>query len=723
MNIQQLVVIGGSILAVVFVIGIISAIIKMYRKALQGEAMVRTGMGGTKVSFSGMFVVPVIHKLEVMDITLKTVVISRTGREGLICRDNMRADIKVTFFVRVNQTVEDVKQVAQSIGSERASHQQSIELLFDAKFSEALKTVGKKFEFVELYNSRDDFKQEILNIIGTDLNGYVLDDCAIDYLEQTPITELDENNILDSEGIKKIINLTSDQKIQANQIEREKEKTLKKQDVEAKETILELERQQAEAEAKQRREIETVQAREEAEASKIKEEEKLKAERARIITEEEIQVAEENKLREILVAVKNKERTDAVETEKVDRARQLELTDKERFVEIAQIEKEKAVEEERKNIQDVIRERVSIEKTVVEEKERMKDIEAVAEAERTKKVAITLAEKDAEEALVKEIKDAEAKKQASEHLAKQVLIDSQAEENAAIHLAQAKKTMAEAQAAEAAAIGLSEAQVMEAKAAAKEKEGEAQASVIETQAEAEAKGIKKRGLAQAETDEHMGLVRAKVNREQGQAEAEVIELKSQAEEKRGLAEANVMKEKLTAEAGGIRDKAEAMKTLDDVGRAHEEFKLKLQTDMELEMARVKIQKEIALSQATVIAEALKAANIDIVGGETMFFDQIVGSITKGKAVDKLMDHSEVLTQVKDTFFASGNGSNFKERLKDFISQFGLSTKAIKDLSISALLAQLASKAATVDERNVIGHLKTVAEVLGVSEQKVETLDL
>lgn len=717
--ILYVIIIAGAIL----VIGLISFIIKMWRKALQGQALVRTGMGGTKVHFSGIMVVPVIHKLEVMDITLKTIVISRTGKEGLICKDNMRADIKVTFFIRVNQTIEDVKQVAQSIGSARASHQESLEQLFDAKFSEALKTVGKRLDFVDLYNSRDDFKQAIIETIGTDLNGYILDDCAIDYLEQTPISDLDERNILDSEGIKKIIKLTAQQKTEANYIEREKEKTLTKQDVEAKETVLELERQQAEAEAKQKREIEVVQAREEAEAAKIKEEEKLKSERARIATEEEVQVAEENKLREVLVAAKNKERTHAVETEKVDRARQLEITEKERIVEIAQIEKQKAVEEERKNIQDVIRERVSIEKTVVEEKERMKDIEANAEAERTKRVAITLAEKDAEEALVREIKDAEAKKEASEHLAKQALIDAQAEESAAIHRAQAIKTLSEAQAAEAAAIGLSEAQVMEAKAAAKEKEGEAQASVIESQAEAEAKGIRQRGIAQAEAEEELGQVKAKISLEQGQSEAKVISLKADAEEKKGLAEANVLKEKLMADAQGIKEKANAMQVLDEVGRAHEEFKLKLETDRQIELAKVNIQKEIAMSQATVIAEALKAANIDIVGGETMFFDQIVGSITKGKSIDKLMDNSETLSQVKDTFFASGSGQNFKERLKGFIGQFGMSAKDIKDLSISALLLRLANEAGSDDDKSVIRHLGTIAEVLGVGDQKAGTLGL
>ena len=684
----------GIIFGVIILIGIISSFIKMYRKAVQGEALVRTGMGGTKVSFSGMFVVPVLHKLEVMDITLKTIVISRTGKEGLVCKDNMRADIKVTFFVRVNQTHEDVKQVAQSIGCSRASNQEALELLFDAKFSEALKTVGKQFEFVSLYNSRDEFKREILNIIGTDLNGYVLDDCAIDYLEQTPIEAMNENNILDAEGIKKIIDLTSQQKIQANHIQREKEKTITKQDVEAKETVLELEKQLAESEARQKREVESIKAREEAETDKIKEEERLKAERARIATEEELLVAEENKLREIVVAQKSKERAEAVENERVQQAQLLEATEKERSVELKQIEKEKAVEEERKNIQDVIRERVAIERTVVEEQERMEDIKAQAGAERSKKVAVTLAEKDAEEALVKEIKAAEAKKQAAEHLAKQMMIDAQAQESSAVHKAEAKKTLAEAQAGEAAALGMAEEQVMEAKAAAREKQGDSEASVIEAQAEAEAKGIRMKGIAKAET-----------------------------EEKLGLAEAKVMTEKFTADADGIQKKAEAMKVLDGVSKEHEEFKLELAKEKEIELARIHIQQEIARAQAEVISEALKAAKIDIVGGETMFFDKIVGAITNGKSADRLISNSQVLGEVKDTFFSSEVGSGFRDKIREFVHQFGVTSEELRNLTVSALLLKMMDKADDGESKSILSQLKSLTDTLGISDNKAVSLGL
>ena len=87
---------------------------------------------------------------------------------------------------------------------------------------------------------------------------------------------------------------------------------------------------------------------------------------------EEIAIAEQNKNRQIVVATKAKERTEAVENERVIKDRELEINERERVVTLAQIEKEKSVEEERKNIQEVIRERVIVEKATVTEEEKIK---------------------------------------------------------------------------------------------------------------------------------------------------------------------------------------------------------------------------------------------------------------------------------------------------------------------------------------------------------------
>src|SRR5688572_10900507 len=282
------------------IVGFFFIVSRFYRQVDQGKALIVNKKGGPIVVFTGITVLPIIHRAEQMDISVKSLDLDRRGKDGLICKDNMRADIKVAFFVRVNKTPEDVLKVAQAIGCVRASSQAAIIELFDAKFSEGLKTVGRQFDFVELYNSREKLKEGILKVVGTDLNGFVLDDVAIDYLEQTPITLLNPDNILDSEGIKKITELTATQKVLSNKIDNEREKTITKQNVETKEAVLEMQKQLAEAEEKQKREITSIKAREEAESKKVQEEQRLKSEQTRISVEEELQVATQNKDRQII---------------------------------------------------------------------------------------------------------------------------------------------------------------------------------------------------------------------------------------------------------------------------------------------------------------------------------------------------------------------------------------------------------------------------------------
>ncbi|SIQ66134.1 SPFH domain-containing protein [Maribacter ulvicola] len=681
-------IIGIGLGIILFLIIVYFAIIAMfYKKVHQGQALVRTGFGGTKVATDkGLYVVPVFHRVEVMDISVKKIQIERLATEGLICKDNMRADIKVAFFVRVNNEVDLIKKVAQTIGVQRASRQETLEELFEAKFSEALKTVGKKFDFIQLYEARREFRDEIVDIIGIDLNGYTLEDCAIDYLEQTAVAHLKADNILDAEGIKKINDLTAAQNVKSNLIKRDEEKTIRKQDVEAREAILELDKQLAEKEEQQKREIANIKSREEAETLKVSEEERLKSETARIATQEKVKVAEENMERQIIVALKNKQRTDAVETERVEKDRLLEATERERVVTLAQIEKEKVVEVEKKNIQDVIRDRVTLEKGVVEEQENMKDIEAFKTADREKQVKITIAEANAQEDLIKTIKAAEAQKEAAKQKAEEINIEALAHKEASEKEAEARKILAEAQAKEEATVGMSEAQVMHAKADAFEREGIVQAIIIEKKAKAEAVGI---------------------------------EAKAEAKRKDGLAEADVIKEKAMADAAGIEEKANAMKKLDGVGKEHEEFKLRLDKELQVDLAHINIQKDIADAQAQVIGDALKAAKIDIVGGETMFFEQIIGQITKGKGYDRLVENSSNIQDVKDAILGSDDvKGNLLEKVKEFADKYGISSDDLKNLTIANLLMDLKSKSNDNDEQTLFSNLFNLAKGLGMSDKKL-----
>ncbi|TDC47858.1 flotillin family protein [Actinomadura sp. KC345] len=645
-------------LALIITLGLVLMVKKLFQKVDQGRALIISKFKKVDVTFTGAVVLPVLHKAEMMDISVKTIDIERTGREGLICKDNIRADIRITFFVRVNKTVEDVVKVAQAIGTERASSQETLQELFAAKFSEALKTVGKHLDFADLYTRRDEFRDHIIRVIGTDLNGYSLEDAAIDYLEQTPLLSLDKSNILDAQGIRKITELTAIEHVRTNEHARNEEKEITRQNVEAREAILELERRQADAELRQEREVETVRARELAEIERVKADERLRAQTAHIRTDEQLGVQHENKEREVSVAAKNKERVLAIESERIEKDRLLEVIARERETELTRISADKEVEAEKREIANVVRERIAVERTVAEQEENIKRLRTVEEAERTRQAVIIQAEAEAQENLVKDIKAAEAAEAAAEHRAREELTMAQARQEAAEMDAQAKIRLAEGLRAEAAAAGLAEVQVREKDAEAVEKVGRAEAAVAREKA---------------------------------------------------LVEAARIRESLKAEAEGLNEKAGAMAALDEASRQHEEYRLRLETEKDIRLAGIEVQRQVAEAQAGVVAAGLESADINIVGGDSVFFDRLVGSIALGKGVDGFVQNSEVARSVAGPWL-DGSGS-FTDDMAKLLG--AVDTGGVRDLTLSALLLRMIKSGGP--EASGFQDLLDTARRLGVAD--------
>lgn len=617
--------------ALLFVVG------RLFRKVPQGKALIVSKMRKVDVTFTGTVVLPVLHRAEVMDISVKTIEIGRTGHDGLICQDNIRADIRISFFVRVNKTTEDVIKVAQAIGTERASDRETLQDLFNAKFSEALKTVGKQLDFADLYTKRDEFRDRIIAVIGTDLNGYSLEDAAIDYLEQTPLAQLDRHNILDAQGIRKITELTAAEHIRTNEWTRNEEKEITRQNVDAREAVLELERRQADAEIRQQREVDTVRAREEAETARVQAEERLRAHTAHLKTEEALGVQNENREREVAVAQLNRERVIAIENERIEKDRLLEVIARERETQLRRIAADKEVEGEKRDIADVVRERIAVEKTVAQQEEEIKKLRTVEEAERERQALIIGAEAEAQERLVKDIKAAEAAEQAAEHRAAEELTMAETRRKAAELDAQAAVRLAEGTRAQTAAAGLAEAEVQERMA---------------------------------------------------DALARTRHVEAQAAKEMGLAEAEAQREQLRAEADGINQKAAAMAALDEASRGHEEFRLRLDAEKEVRIAGIDVHRQIAEAQATLVGAGLEKANIDIVGGDSVFFDKLVGSISAGKGVDAFVGGSKSVQAMAGSWLgdADGEGSTFTRDVTRMVA--GLGASGMRDMTLAGLLGRL-----------------------------------
>lgn len=575
-----------------------------YRKVPNNHsAMLINGLRKIMVTFNGGFVLPRIHKAEIMDISVRTIELNRRGENSLSCKDNVRADISISFYIGVNPTQEDVLKVSQAIGAEDASNIKVLEEHFLPKFSEAVKTVGKEMDFQELLVDRDDFNQKIRAMLEGNMDGFKLQRVAIDYLEQAPLSSHREDNMLDVEGRKKITELTARQNVETHRLVQDEIETKRKREVETEERLLELNRQEEEAKAKTTREIKVTAAQEEAATEEEVQKMRLVEEQAKIRTDEQIEISEINKSREVEAQKLNNERVLVEEREQVERSEQVQKVTTEEQVTLRQIEKDKKAEAGKKEVADIQSERVAVERKITVEVEETKDISNKSEADRQKLTVVTAAEAEAEKDAVKLVKDSEARKEAAKFEAETIETAANAKLLEDTKAAEGKEMMAKAIEAEVAAPGLAEAKVKTANAEA----------------------IKATGLANAEVIEAEGA----------------------------------------AEAAATGKKAEALEKMNGASMEFEkmdrEYKLKertieIQTNADIEISKY---------QASVVSAALKEANIDIVGGSNEFLDHIQNMVTKGKGIDAMVSKSDTIGKLGQEYLEGDR--SLPQDIKDMVS--------------------------------------------------------
>jgi len=255
----------------------------------------------------------------------------------------------------------------------------------------------------------------------------------------------------------------------------------------------------------------------------------------------------------------------------------------------------------------------------------------------------------------------------------------------------------------------------EAQAEADRKLGMAEAKVVEIRSAAD----KAQGLAEAEVIEAKGLANASSIEAKGQADANSVEAKGRADansiEAKGAADAKSIEAKGLADAKGLEEKAKAMSKLDGPGKEHEEFKLRLAKEKEIELAEIGIQESVAEAQAMVLSEAMKSAKIDIVGGDNNFFTEMMQAVTQGKRIDKMVNNSSVLSELKDSLLGNGDGP-LAQNLQALVKRSGIGSEEIRNLSLTALLLQLQQRLSDDKNSSVIQKLLSTVQQLGVGNE-------
>jgi hypothetical protein len=287
---------------------------------------------------------------------------------------------------------------------------------------------------------------------------------------------------------------------------------------------------------------------------------------------------------------------------------------------------------------------------------------------------------------------AEASREVALREAERIQTLAEAESKASEKRRHASEQDAEGLAAKEAARGLGEAKVITAKANARK---------------ADAAALREIGLAEAEVTKAKGDVQAEVTQSQAEAEAEGTK-------DREMALATGIEAKGLAEAKAIEEKAKAMKLLHEAGQQHEEFRLRLAKERDVELATIQVERDIAQAHSQVVGEALRSAKIDIVGGENDFFEKVVRAVGTGKSVDRMVQNSRTLTDIKETFF-NGDPERFKSQMRQWIADFGVKSEDLKNLTVAALLTRLLAQSTDGGMKSLLQAALGAARERGLAE--------
>ena len=432
----------GVVGLVLFLIGLVIAVwTSLYKKTSADQAFVMTGQGGSRVVLDGgALVIPIFHRITEVNLRTMKLGVNPHGPNALITHDNLRSDILAQFYIRVQADREHILNAARSLG-DNSVNAENVESLVSEKLVSALRAIASQMDLFEIHTKRDEFAERVKEHVKSDLeaNGLLLESVTISELDQTDPSELSDNNVFDAQGKRKITEITAAAMVERNNLERAAEQARKNQDVTTRQYILNLERNQAEAEANQGTEIAKIRANKDQESQQAVIAQQRAVETSQIEKQQAVETAEIGRQQAVEVARVGQEK--AVQTANIAREQELQtaavgrdqavaLAERIKQIAVANQEAERARAEEKALIAQAAQEKATQEVITVTQ---------IAEAERDANKKLIAARQEIERDKIR--LQTEAQVQAFTKVT-----NAQGEQEAAAKQAEARLQLAQAEA-------------------------------------------------------------------------------------------------------------------------------------------------------------------------------------------------------------------------------------------------------------------------------------
>ena len=304
-------------LVVVVVVGV-WFLNRFYAKSTRETALVRTGSGGRRVLMDGgALALPILHRIERINMRTTRLRIERAGPTALISEDRLRVDVAMEFHVRVEPSEDGVATAAQAFGA-KTFREEEMQALIEGKLVDSIQAAVASRTMDDLHEKRDAFVEAVVARLEAKLSrsGLMLESASLTRLDQTPFNALDENNAFNAVGMRKLAELVSDNKMARVRVETEADIEVRRRQLEQVKQRLAIEREQEQAELAKRLDLEKRRIDLDTEIQNARTEAERLAEEARIARVRDVKRAEIE--RDLLLRKQEIEALLAVETAKID---------------------------------------------------------------------------------------------------------------------------------------------------------------------------------------------------------------------------------------------------------------------------------------------------------------------------------------------------------------------------------------------------------------------
>jgi len=240
---------GANLIAIIILAAIVIAVLAyllhwLYRHSTKDVSFVRTGFRGEKVIMvGGSIILPIVHDLTEVNMNTLRLEVHRSREKSLITKDRMRIELEVEFYVRVVPTIEAVATAARTLGN-RTMNPESLRDLIQGRFVDAMGAVTASMAMEEIHEKRSEFIKRIKEEVADSLtlNGMELETVSLTSLDQADIKLFNPSNAFDAEGLTRLTEEIENRKKKRNDIEQDTMIAVRKKNLEAEKTALQIQR-------------------------------------------------------------------------------------------------------------------------------------------------------------------------------------------------------------------------------------------------------------------------------------------------------------------------------------------------------------------------------------------------------------------------------------------------------------------------------------------------